>query len=123
MAAGEDREIAAVRSLDIGEKIERLHRQRLAGFGHANPPERLPSVGVGKAGKFRCGSTNNGLRHAEHDVGAHELKNQVENVWPIHEVPERLGVAKEVPAVHEGVGVVRGRIVLHPAVMAERQTR
>ena len=123
MTSREDREVAAVRSLDIGEEIEGLHRERLAGFRHADPSERLASVRVREAGKFRGRGPNDGLRHAEDDVGPHQLQDPVEHVGPVDHVQEGLRVPHDVPPVHERVGVVRGRVALHPGVMAARHVR
>ena len=86
----------------------------------ANTAKRLTAVRVRIAREI-VGRSNDGLRHAQRDVGAHEVDNQVEHVRPVDQVDERLPVWDEVTPVHTAFAIEINR-VFQPVVVADRES-
>ena len=119
MAAGKDREVAAVGLGDVGQQVHHLDRQRPAGLGDADGALGLAAVGVGVARERLGRGAHDRLAHRELDVGAHQVEDQVEHARPVDQVDEGLVVGQQIAAVHEGFRVRIGMI--DPGIVAARQ--
>ena len=120
MAAGIHGEIAGVAAFHIGQQVERLDRDGAAGLGHPHLALALAAIGVGEALEPVARGAHDRLRHAEGEVRAHDIDDEVEHRRMVDEVDEGLVVGEQVAPVHEGFRVLV-RALLDPAVMAPRQ--
>ena len=118
VAAGEDREVAAVGRGHVGQQVHHLHRQRPAGLGDTDGLLGLAAVGVDVAREHVGRGANDRLAHRELDVGTHQVEDQVEDRRTVDQVDERLMVRQQIAPIHEGIPVLVGKL---PGVVAALQ--
>ena len=119
MAAGKDREVAAVGLGDVGQQVHDLDRERPAGLADTDGALRLAAVGMGIAGEGLGRGAHDRLAHRELDVRTHQVEDEVEHARPVDQVDERLVIGEQVAAIHEGFRIGVG--LIDPGIVATRQ--
>ncbi len=92
MTARKHGEIAAIRVFDIGQEVQRLDRDRTAGFRDPHFALAFPAIGMRISWKASGRCSNDCLGHTEHNVRPHDIDNQVKDRRLIDKIDKSLMV-------------------------------
>ena len=124
MAAGEQGEVAAAALAQVGQEVLDLELEGPARLGHPDVAQSLAAVGVDEALVFGIRRAHDGFRHAELDIGSHQIDHGSEGGRRVDQIDEFLAVRQDVAAIHAlaslGIGVAPDLLSVEPVDLADQ---
>ena len=102
--------VAAVRLQHVGQEVLNLQLERPACITEPDVLKGLPPVGMDVALEFGVGKADNGLGHAQLNVGAEQVHHDAQDTGMVHQLDEGIVVFHHIAAVHP-LGRIRLRVV------------